>query len=104
MDSNKTVNHNSRITTEFGDAFLNNNGYYVLKKSNQIYISLHRKVYEKYNGEIPKGWEIHHKDCNKRNNDPSNLVALSSSQHRLLHEELRRKERAKKRAQRKGVK
>ena len=103
MDSNKTVNHNSRITTEFGDAFLNNNGYYVIKRSNQIYVSLHREIYKKYNGEIPEGWEIHHKDCNKTNNSPENLVALSSSQHRLLHEQIRREKRVQKRAQRKGV-
>lgn len=97
MDNDKTVNNNSRISTEFGDAFLNKNGYYVIRHSSQIYTSLHREVYKKYNGDIPKGWEIHHKDCDKTNNNPQNLIALSRSQHRLLHEQLRREKRAERR-------
>jgi hypothetical protein len=34
---------------------------------------------------IPKGMQIHHRDCDKTNNKPENLVVLSASDHRWLH-------------------
>lgn len=34
---------------------------------------------------IPKGYVIHHKDANHLNNDPTNLVVLPKSAHRLIH-------------------
>lgn len=63
-------------------------GYYcaILKKNNidkERY--LHRAIWVAYNGEIPKGYHIHHKDGNKDNNDISNLELLSVSQHMRLH-------------------
>ena len=47
--------------------------------------SIHRAVYIYYFGEIPAGYEIHHIDENKSNNDISNLVMLSKSEHQSLH-------------------
>ena len=49
---------------------------------------MHIFVWEYYNGPIPKGYEIHHKDLNKANNDISNLVLLTVSEHRKLHASL----------------
>jgi predicted nucleic acid-binding Zn ribbon protein len=46
---------------------------------------LHRYVWEKYNGEIPKGYAVHHKDNNKGNNDISNLELIKKEQHAHLH-------------------
>ena len=43
---------------------------------------LHRDVWEFHNGPIPKGYEVHHKDENTLNNDPSNLEAITISEHR----------------------
>lgn len=34
---------------------------------------------------IPKGYEIHHKDCNHENNDKTNLVLLPRAAHKLIH-------------------
>lgn len=34
---------------------------------------------------IPKGYVIHHKDANHFNNEPTNLVVLPKSAHRLIH-------------------
>ena len=48
-------------------------------------ISLHRFVWTCYNGEIPEGYDIHHKDFDKDNNDISNLEALPESVHQSLH-------------------
>jgi hypothetical protein len=46
---------------------------------------LHRYVWEKYNGEIPEGYVIHHKDRNKRNYDISNLELKKVSDHHRDH-------------------
>jgi hypothetical protein len=36
---------------------------------------------------IPKGYHIHHRDCNKDNNLPENLVLLSISDHLWVHKQ-----------------
>jgi len=46
---------------------------------------LHRAIWEYYNGEIPNGYVVHHKDFNPANNDISNLELLSMSEHQKLH-------------------
>lgn len=60
---------------------------------------MHRYVWEYFNGEIPKGFDVHHKDHNVDNNDISNLELLSSHDHKVLHgEELTEEARATLRA------
>lgn len=46
---------------------------------------LHVYTWEYYNGEIEKGFCVHHKDDNKLNNDISNFELMSKSEHRRLH-------------------
>lgn len=45
----------------------------------------HRYIWEKANGPIPDGYEVHHKDEDKTNNDISNLECIPISKHRSLH-------------------
>jgi hypothetical protein len=50
----------------------------------------YRKIYEKHFGSIPKepsgrSYEIHHKDRDHVNNDPSNLIAVTLQEHYDLH-------------------
>jgi HNH endonuclease len=50
----------------------------------------YRKIYEKHHGPIPvdadgRKYHIHHIDGNRRNNDVSNLIALSAEEHLDLH-------------------
>lgn len=50
----------------------------------------YRRIYEKHYGPIPKdyngrSYDIHHIDGNHRNNDPSNLIALSVDEHYKIH-------------------
>ncbi len=45
----------------------------------------HRLIWEKENGAIPKGFDIHHKDGNKLNNAIDNLDCLSHSEHLSIH-------------------
>lgn len=54
---------------------------------------LHQYVWEKHNGEIPKGYEIHHIDFNTMNNDINNLVMLTIKEHKQIHRDSLTKER-----------
>ena len=46
---------------------------------------LHRAVWKYHNGEIPKGYHIHHKDENRSNNSIENLEMIKGSEHLALH-------------------
>ncbi len=48
-------------------------------------VQLHRAVWEYYNGEIPKGYHIHHIDGNVDNNDITNLECISAREHLSEH-------------------
>lgn len=64
---------------------------FALTKGNKYFVNtslhkaMHRYVWEYYNGKIPEGYDIHHKDGNRYNNDISNLECLSSTKHKQLH-------------------
>jgi hypothetical protein len=53
---------------------------------------LHRVVWEFYNGKIPKGYHIHHKDHDTANNDILNLEMIEASLHFSYHMKLRDKD------------
>src|SRR5699024_5430833 len=55
---------------------------------------LHRYVWEKYNGNVPKGFHIHHIDGNFSNNDISNLECKERSTH-LSDHQIHKSERLK---------
>jgi len=44
-----------------------------------------RKYVEEYGYILPKRWQVHHIDKNRRNNKRSNLVALPYGLHRIYH-------------------
>ena len=58
---------------------LRNNGYYAATTGKRL--QMHRYIYEKYNGKIPEGYDIHHKDRDRSNNDITNLELLTKSEH-----------------------
>lgn len=71
-------------------------GYWLCSKLQK---RLHIYIYEKYNGKVPKGMEVHHIDMNKDNNEIDNLKLLTKSEHNKLHYSLlsdEEKERRKK--------
>lgn len=57
-------------------------GYYLNAKTHK---RLHVYVWEYYNGEIPKGYHVHHKDADKSNNEIENLMLISAAEHAKLH-------------------
>lgn len=46
---------------------------------------LHRTVYEYFYGDIPKGYDVHHIDENRANNNIENLRLLPSKEHQHIH-------------------
>lgn len=62
---------------------INSNGYYECTTKDRL--MLHNYIWENQNGKIPNGYEIHHKDFNKINNDISNLQLVTPSEHTKIH-------------------
>ncbi len=63
-------------------------GYYLRTGST---LGLHRTVWTYFHGEIPIGYEIHHKDITPSNNNISNLQMLTKAEHKALHKALKEK-------------
>lgn len=57
---------------------------YVIIAIDHLTLKLHRLVYVMHNGPIPEGYQIHHKDGNKRNNRAENLECVSALKHASL--------------------
>ena len=51
--------------------------------------ALHQEVWKQYNGPIPEGHHIHHRDGDYSNNDISNLECVDPAQHWAEHSEQR---------------
>lgn len=64
-----------------------NTGYYLCssKSADGIRKRMHVYVWEYYNGSVPAGYHIHHKDEDKSNNDIHNLELKESTEHRSFH-------------------
>lgn len=45
----------------------------------------HNLVWEKHKGQIPTGYQVHHKNENKVDNDIDNLVLLDPLTHKRIH-------------------
>lgn len=67
-------------------------GYKFTKSTNKKYYrnttlktDLHRYIWNKTNGEIPKGFHIHHIDKDTENNCISNLECINGSEHLKKH-------------------
>lgn len=62
---------------------IRNTGYY--GKTDGKRTLMHRDVWEFHNGPIPDGYDVHHRDENKLNNDIGNLECLPKSEHTRLY-------------------
>jgi hypothetical protein len=56
-------------------------GYYQSNKGVKLHVEIYKSVY----GEIPEGNVVHHKDGDKTNNDSTNLILMTASEHNKLH-------------------
>lgn len=97
---NITYSENGKIAEFNGNHYVRDDktGYYLCHDGYGAGHRLHRDVWEFYNGKIPKGYDIHHKDHDKSNNDIDNLELLSKTDHLKKHgEELTDEERERRR-------
>jgi predicted RNA-binding Zn-ribbon protein involved in translation (DUF1610 family) len=60
-------------------------GYYKFTNGPNLGRPLHCIIWEEYNGSVPEGHVIHHKDEIKLHNDIENLECLTWSEHSKLH-------------------
>ena len=67
----------------FGKGTLTRNGVR-LKTAAHRDEYLHRVVYERHRGKLPPGYDVDHRDGNKRNNRLSNLRRVRHARHPLL--------------------
>lgn len=69
------------------------NGVVFKNRGNRFgrFLSMPQWIYSYYYGEVPKGYEIHHIDCDPSNNDISNLRLLTIEEHHKLHKKLKLK-------------
>ena len=73
------------METKYGHVYQRKDGYYQISSGEHQGKLLHRLIYEETFGPIPEGFHIHHLDNDKNNNDPSNLILMSKSNHHKLH-------------------
>jgi len=45
----------------------------------------YRKKYERLYGKLQDGWNIHHIDWNRKNNDLENLIAVPQKLHHIIN-------------------
>lgn len=67
---------------------LHTKGYYCLtlfNNSKQFPFLIHHLVIEAFKGPRPTGYDIHHVDGNRLNNDCINLIYISKSDHNKIH-------------------
>src|SRR5882672_4526506 len=60
---------------------------YLVTASGQVE---HREVWKTHFGPIPRGWDVHHIDFDKSNNDIENLIALPHQFHNKIHYQMAR--------------
>lgn len=78
-------NHQKSIYYEGRYYYPRGTGYYY---NSHLRKYLHQMVWITERGAIPRGYEIHHIDFNRENNDISNLVCIPKEEHRKLHADL----------------
>jgi len=86
------VKHEFRMNDKTYPVWLNHKGYACVSieegGKDKAYL-LHRLVWERENGSVPPGHELHHLDGNKSNWNLDNLMALDRKAHQELHRQNR---------------
>lgn len=67
-----------------GEAWVDASGYITISFYGKQ-LRVHQLVYALTYGPIPKGYHIHHKDGDKRNNHWDNLQCVTPKEHKRLH-------------------
>jgi hypothetical protein len=83
----KSKNSFGEKNPNFRNKMYDSDGYRLIHSEKNGRENLHKSVVKEILNieNIPKGFHIHHRDCNHLNNDPDNLVLLKDSDHRWIH-------------------
>ena len=78
------------MKTKWGNAEITNIGYYQITshKEGNRHKLLHRLIYESFYGNIPEGYDIHHKNGNKLDNCILNLALIRHDEHARQHQHI----------------
>lgn len=79
------MSETTTLHTNWGNAKVNNHGYYQITSKIHNGKLLHRLIYESVWGKIPEGYVIHHIDGDKTNNCILNLLIVDKEHHSSLH-------------------
>ena len=72
-----------------GARYLDHKGYVITwDQESGGYRREHQLIWEKYNGPLPKGYIVHHKDGNRQNNNLYNLEAMPKLAHDKMNKSL----------------
>jgi hypothetical protein len=63
------------------------NSKYTIVRINGANFYMHRLMWEMFNGSIPVGHVVHHKDGNVRNNNIDNLELMTRAEHCAHHKD-----------------
>lgn len=79
--------HRQRYCQDGNPNYRGKGSYPLTRDENRVLRKVHTEAAKRHLGldEIPKGYGVHHRDTNKLNNDPENLVFMSNSDHKWLH-------------------
>lgn len=87
MGEYRTKSNLGSNNPNFRNRMYDDDGYRLINSEKYGNKKLHHVIAYEILGisSIPKGYHIHHRDCNHLNNNSENLVLLSISEHRWLH-------------------
>lgn len=80
----KIIKGNKEDIVEEGIVYFNKYAYPLIKV-NGILVPQHIYLWEKHNKPIPKGYVIHHKNKDKKDNRMENLELMKLEEHTKLH-------------------
>lgn len=60
-------------------------GYWIGHTPDNRIVRLHIYMWEKFNGPVPSGYHVHHKDHDTNNNEIENLELISAAEHLAMH-------------------
>lgn len=75
-------NHNDKLV--LCSQQVSNKGYMRCRVKNKPSVYVHRIIWETFNGEIPEGMQIDHKNNNRTDNDLNNLQIVTCSENNSL--------------------